>query len=153
MSPLPTFAMRPLVSSSVLYVDLLFNTSTTTTTPSSAGMSGEMRTSCPSAHACVTDAILSTTTVRMALVPFLRLLACAAMKHAREGDDLRKAQRVRRGPFARGLAVHALRRRHQRVRRIDAFDEQITGPEQHAYIARHALLRRQQQRLDVPAHG
>ena len=38
-------------------------------------------------------------------------------------------ERIRRRPFAGCLAVDAARRREQRVRRIDAFDEQIAGPQ------------------------
>src|SRR5882757_9892852 len=60
--------MRPLVSSIVLYVDLLVSTSTATTTPSSAGMSADTRTSCDSPQACVTEATLSTTILRIPLV-------------------------------------------------------------------------------------
>ena len=61
-SPLATFAMRPLVSSSVLYVDLLLRISTTSTTPSSHGMSVvATRSSWPRFSAWVMEAILSTT--------------------------------------------------------------------------------------------
>src|SRR3954465_4912666 len=70
MSPWLTLAMRPLVSSSVLYVDLLVSTSTTTTPPSSAGMlSVATRTSLPRPQAWVTEAILSTTTVLIYFPP------------------------------------------------------------------------------------
>src|SRR6185295_11424702 len=117
-------------------------------TPSSAGMlSVATRTSLPKPQACVTDAILSTTTVRISLT------SSTGMEHARQRNDLRKTQCVLRGPFARGFAVHAARDGHQRMRRFDAFDEQTTGPEQHVDLARDALLRRQEQGLDVPAHG
>src|ERR1044071_6003779 len=136
MSPLPTLAMRPLVSSSVLYVDLLVRISTTTTTPSSAGMlSVATRTSLPRPQAWVTEAILSTTTVRISLT------SRTGMKHARQRNDLRKAERILRRPFAVGFAIHALGHGHQRVRRLDAFDEQTTRPEQHVDLARDARLR------------
>src|SRR5688572_24622245 len=76
--------MRPLVSSSVLYVDLLVRISTTTTTPSSAGMlSVATRTSLPRPQAWVTDAILSTTTVRMLDTPQAPDLLAAARSAAR----------------------------------------------------------------------
>src|SRR5262245_11178997 len=109
--------MRPLVSSSVLYVDLLFSTSTTTTTPSSAGISSETRTSCDRPTACVTEAILSTTTERIAicLFPFC-LFAGTPVEHTGERDDLRETQGVGGRPLARRFAVHALRGGHQRIR-------------------------------------
>src|SRR5262245_61702522 len=59
-SPRPTFAMRPLVSSSVLYCDLLVRISTASTMPSSQGMALEIRSSFDRPQACVTEAILST---------------------------------------------------------------------------------------------
>ena len=66
MSPLASFAMRPLVSSSVLYVDLLLRISTTSATPSSHGMSAvATRSSWPRFSAWVMEAILSTSTVFM----------------------------------------------------------------------------------------
>src|SRR6185312_15431683 len=99
---------------------LLVSTSTTTTTPSSEGMSVEIRTSCDSPQACVTEAILSTTTLLMPLTmsgllsratghpwrpaprpghPVRALVACdepsAPVKYARQGDDLGEAERVR----------------------------------------------------------
>src|SRR6185312_3641945 len=159
MSPLPTFAMRPLVSSSVLYVDLLVSTSTTTTTPSSEGMSGETRTSCDRPHACVTEATLSTTTtVRMPIVFVawsmsgpLRAFAGAAMKHTGERHDLREPQGIGRGPFACGFAVDALGGGHQRVGRFDAFDEQRAGTQQGVHLSSDPLLRRHEQRFDVAA--
>ena len=49
-------------------MDLLFRISTTITTPSSQGISGAIRISCVRPEACVTEAILSTTTLRMALI-------------------------------------------------------------------------------------
>ena len=52
--------MRPLVSSSVLYCALSVSISTASTTPSSQGMSVDIRSSCESPQACVTEAILST---------------------------------------------------------------------------------------------
>ena len=63
------------------------------------------------------------------------------MKNSGERHDLRKAERVDRGPFARGLAVHTLRSGHQRVGRVDALDEQASWPEQNAHVARDALRR------------
>ena len=85
MSPFTTFAMRPLVSSRVLYVDLLVSTSTTTTTPSSEGMlSVAMRTSFDRPHACVTEATLSTTTLLIPLTIFKRL----SRVHPRDGETL-----------------------------------------------------------------
>jgi hypothetical protein len=59
-SPRPTFAMRPLASSSVLYCDLFVRISTASTIPSSQGISLEMRTSLERPQAWVTEAILST---------------------------------------------------------------------------------------------
>src|SRR5579883_2822461 len=154
MSPLPTFAMRPLVSSSVLYVDLLVSTSTTSTTPSSEGMSVEMRTSCERPQACATEAILSTTTLLMPLTMscILGALAGAPVKHARQGHDLRKPERIGGRPLARRLAVHPLGGGHERIGRFDAFDEEIPGLQLHAHRAGHALLGGKEQRLDVPAH-
>ncbi len=62
--------MRPLVSSSVLYVDLLFRISTTSATPSSQGKSCvAMRTSWLRPQACAIEAILSTTTVFIGPAP------------------------------------------------------------------------------------
>src|SRR6185312_4925477 len=115
MSPLPTLAMRPLVSSRVLYVDLLVSTSTTTTTPSSEGMSVEMRTSCDRPQACATEAILSTTTLLMPLTmsSILGALAGAPVKYARQGDDLGEAERIGGRPLARRFAVYALGGGHQ----------------------------------------
>src|SRR3569833_2230675 len=128
--------MRPLVSSSVLYVDLLFSTSTTTTTPSSAGISSETRTSCDRPTACVTEAILSTTTERIAIssphelrsgltsfeeerrtncgagAPIKKLLfafslfASPAVEHTGQRDDLRETQGVRGRPLAGRFTVH-----------------------------------------------
>src|SRR6185312_11052579 len=117
MSPLPTLAMRPLVSSRVLYVDLLVSTSTTITTPSSEGMSVEMRTSCDRPQACATEAILSTTTLLMPLTMsgFLGVLAGAPVKYARQGHDLGEAERVRGCPLPGRFAVHAFGGRHEGV--------------------------------------
>ena len=42
--------------------------------------------------------------------------------------------------------------RHQRISRLDALDKERSGPQQDMHVARHPLLRRQQQRLDVAAH-
>src|SRR5688572_198233 len=105
------------------------------------------RTSLPRPQACVTDAILSTTTVRISLT------SSTGMEHARQRNDLREAERILRRPFAVRLAVHALGYGHQRVRRLDALDEQTTRPEQHVDLAGDARLRGEEQRLDVAAHG
>src|SRR5215212_11599246 len=152
MSPLPTLAMRPLVSSMVLYVDLLVSISTTTTTPSSAGMSAEMRTSCDSPQAWVTEAILSTATLLIALAIIGLHPSSAPMKDAGERDDLREPERVRWRPFAGRFAVYALRDGHQRVRGFDAFHEQAARPQQQAHDSGDSFLRRQQQGFDVTTH-
>src|SRR6185312_5205826 len=156
MSPLPTLAMRPLVSSRVLYVDLLVSTSTTTTTPSSEGMSVEMRTSWDSPQACATEAILSTTTLLMPLTMssiLLGALAGTPVKYARKGYDLGESERIGWSPFARRFAVHTLRGGHQRVVRLHAFDEKIAGTKLHAHRTGDSFLGRKKQRLDVAADG
>ena len=65
---------------------------------------------------------------------------------------LEKPERILRRPFAMRLAVYALGDGHERVLRFDALDEQTTRAEQHVDLAGDALLRRQEQRLDVAAH-
>src|SRR5882757_1815319 len=107
--------MRPLVSSSVLYVDLLVSTSTATTTPSSAGMSADTRTSRESPQACVTEATLSTTILRIPLTisSVLGPLARTPREHACQRDNLGKAQSIRRSPLTDCFAVNALGGRHQ----------------------------------------
>src|SRR5688572_19388274 len=144
--------MRPLVSSRVLYVDLLVSTSTTMTTPSSAGISPvEARTSFASPHACVTEATLSTTTVR---IPFMSaLLSGTTVEDVRRCDDRRDAALIGRGPLPGGFAVHALRRTQERPRRFHPLDEERAAPEQHVDGARDARLRAHEKRLDVTAHG
>ena len=64
------------------------------------------RTSLPRPQAWVTEAILSTTTVRISSF----LASRTRMEHARERNDLRKAQRILRRPFA-------MRTRHTRPSR------------------------------------
>src|SRR5690242_12975600 len=97
-------------------------------------MSEETRTSCERSQACVTEAILSTLTVLMVMVFPLLLhggIARPPVKNAGERRDLREAERIRGRPLARGLAVHTLRRRHQRMWRIDTFDEQTAWAHEH----------------------
>src|ERR1700747_1671380 len=112
------------------------------TTPSSAGMSAEMRTSCDRPQAWVTEASLSTMTERILTMSALprRMLAGARVEDARERDDAREAERIRRRPLAGRLTVHAARGGHQRVGRLDPLDEEIPGLELHAHLAGHALL-------------
>src|SRR6185437_6274238 len=116
------------------------------TTPSSDGMSGEMRTSCARPHAWVTEAILSTTMVLTSAVS-LR----TPVEYSRERRDLRESERIGRGPLACRFAVHTLRGAHERVRRVDSLDEDAARPQEHVHVARHALLRGDEQRLDVAA--
>src|SRR5579885_510102 len=118
-------------------------------------MSLEMRTSWDRPQACATEAILSTTTLLMPLTIscILGALAGAPVKYARQGDDLREAERISGSPLARRLAVHAFGSRHQRVGGLDTFDEEVAWPKLHAHRAGHALLRGTEQRLDVAAHG
>src|SRR5215469_13516025 len=118
-------------------------------------MSAEMRTSCDRPQAWVTEASLSTMTLRMLTmsVSLRRLLAGARVEHAREREDAREAERIRRRPLAGRLAVHAARGGHERVGRLDSLDEEIPGLELHVHLAGHALLRGDEQRLDVAAHG
>src|SRR5512141_1093323 len=153
-SPFDTLAMRPRVSSSVLYVDLLFRISTTSTTPSSHGMSVvATRISWLSPQACAIEATLSTTTVFICMVRF----PCSAgsvpagprVENARQRQHLRVPVGLACGPLADGFAVRALGRLHQRVLRGGAFHENRTGPEQHVHLAGDALLRRDEERLDV----
>src|SRR5512138_1809214 len=150
--------MRPLVSSSVLYVDLLFSTSTTSTTPSSHGKSVvAMRSSWPRPQACAIEAILSTTTVFCCIsivspVSVRRSLAAGTrIEDAGQSQHLRKSVRILGRPLARGLAVGAFRRFHQRVLRRRAFDEHDARPEQQVHLTGDALLRRDKERLDVAA--
>src|SRR5690348_10540410 len=118
-------------------------------------MSVEIRTSCERPQACATEAILSTTTLLMSLTTsdILRALIRAPVKYARQGDDLGEAERVGRGPLTRCLTVDALRGGHERVGRLDAFDEEIAGAKLDAHLTGHPLLRGEEQRLDVTAHG
>src|SRR5215472_13887373 len=118
-------------------------------------MSAEMRTSWERPHAWVTEASLSTMTERMLTnLPLpCRTLARARVEHAGERDDAREAECVRRRPLAGRLAVHAARGRHEGVGRLDALDEQTARLQFEAHLAGYALLRRDQQRLDVAAHG
>src|SRR5512134_2219680 len=94
-----------------------------------------------------TDAILSTSTERISLP------SGPGVEHAGQSHDLREAVGVGRGPLARGFAVLAAAHGHQRMRRRDAEHEQAAGPQLHANLARHARLRRSEQRLDVAARG
>src|SRR5579883_1187147 len=116
-------------------------------------MSVEIRTSCDRPQACATEAILSTTTLRMPLTMsgFLGALAGAPVKYARQGDDLGEAERIGRSPFAGGFAVDSFGGGHQRVGRLDAFDEEVARAKLHAHRAGHPLLRGEEQRLDVTA--
>src|ERR1700722_18106850 len=75
------------------------------------------------------------------------------VKHSREGDDLRETQGIRGRPLADGLAVDTLRCGHERIGRLNALNEQISGTEQDVDVARYPLLRGQQERLDVTANG
>src|SRR6202034_193893 len=125
--------------------DLLLSTSTTTTTPSSAGISDATRTSCDRPQASVTEASLSTTMLRMPLtMSVLPGLAGARVEHARERDDAGEPERISRGPLARGLAIYAAGSGHERERRLDAFDEHRTGVQQQVHLAGDAELRGQQ---------
>src|SRR5436190_190538 len=99
----------------------------------------DTRTSLPRPQACVTEAILSTTTVL--IWRSSSLSSRTRMEHARERNNLRKSQRILWRPLAMGLAIHALGDGHERVLRLDALDEQTTGTEQHVDLASDALLR------------
>src|SRR6266576_2867303 len=102
------------------------------TTPSCAGISAAMRTSCDRPQAWVTEASLSTTTLRMP--PSIATAPRAA------------------SPLARRFAVHAPRGRHERERRLHALDEHAAALQQQVHLARHPLLGAEQQRLDVATH-
>src|SRR5688572_13291118 len=160
--------MRPLVSSSVLYVDLLLSTSTTSTTPSSQGiLSVDTRSSWPRLQAWVTEAILSTTRLFTVLLPsayrswsgitarclsFMVCQRCALPERPRQGQHFREAQRIGRAPFARRFSVYALGGGHQRILRGDAFDKQTAGAQEQMHFACHAFLAAQQQSFDVAAN-
>src|SRR5262245_54905351 len=108
-------------------------------------MSALTRISWPRSACTATDAILSTSTERISLP------SGPGVEHAGQSHDLRETVGVRRRPLARGLAVLAAAHGHQRMRRRDAEHEQAARTQLHADLARHARLRRSEQRLDVSA--
>src|SRR5262245_37878994 len=116
-------------------------------TPSSHGMSGLTRISWPRSAASATEAILSTTTERISLP------SGPGMEHAGQRHDLRETERVGGRPLPRRLAILAAAHGHERMRRGHAEHEKASGTQLHTRFARHALLRRREQRFDVAARG
>src|SRR5262245_7991421 len=118
--------MRPVGSSSWLYVLLSLRTRTATTTPSSQGISALTRTSRFNWQARVTEAILSSRTVFTLPAPRSRH---AGVELTRQRGDARETPRVGRRPFAGRLTVDAARGVAQREGRGDALDEHLSRPE------------------------
>src|SRR5579864_4965928 len=121
-------------------------------------MSVEMRTSWDRPQACVTEASLSTMTLRMATISALPFrtagaLAGSCVEDARERGDAREAEGVGGRPLACGFTVDPARSRHEGVGRFHTLNEEIAGLELHVHLAGDARLGREQERLDVAAHG
>src|SRR5579863_4539639 len=113
-------------------------------------MSVAMRTSWDRPQACVTEASLSTMTLRMPTISALPCrtpgaLAGSCVENAGERGDAR--------PLASRFPVDPARSRHERVGRLHPFDEEIAGLQPHVHLAGDALLGGEQERLDVTAHG
>src|ERR1700730_422705 len=98
-------------------------------------LSVAMRTSLDKPQAWVTEATLSTTTLRIPLTILnaFRAFTRAMVKYTGEGNNLREAEGIRGRPLAHGLAVHAFRCGHQRIGRLDALHKQTSRAEQHVH--------------------